>query len=68
MVKYKVYVRYNTEHRIYISANNEEEAQKKINNIKTQYEKSLVTENTERVIETENHTIEVQELKIDKEF
>jgi len=68
MVKYKVYVRYNTEHRIYISAKNEEEAQKKINNIKTQYEKSLVTENTERVIETENHTIEVQELKIDKEF
>ena len=68
MVKYKVYVRYNTEHRIYINAKNEEEAQKKINNIKTQYEKSLVTENTERVIETENHTIEVQELKIDKEF
>tara|TARA_R100001443_G_scaffold97037_1_gene103917 strand:- start:2135 stop:2341 length:207 start_codon:yes stop_codon:yes gene_type:complete len=68
MVKYKVYVRYNTEHRIYISAKNEEEAQKKINNIKTQYEKSLVTENTERVIETENHTIEVQELKIDKKF
>ena len=68
MVKYKVYVRYNTEHRIYISAMNEEEAQQKINNIKTQYEKSLVTENTERVIETENHTIEVQELKIDKEF
>ena len=68
MVKYKVYVRYNTEHRIYISAKNEEEAQKKINNIKTQYEKSLVTENTERVIETENHTIEVQELKDDEEF
>jgi len=68
MVKHKVYVRYNTEHRIYINAKNEEEAQKKINNIKKQYEKFLVTENTEKIIESESHTIEVQELKDDEEF
>ena len=68
MVKYKVYVRYNTEHRIYITAKNKEEAQKKINNIKKQYEKFLVIENTEKIIESESHTIEVQELKIDKKF
>ena len=68
MVKYKVYVRWNTEHRMYITAKNEEEAQKKINNIKSRYEKSLVAENTERLIETESHTIEVQELNSDKEF
>ena len=68
MVKYKVYVRYNIEHRMYVTAENEEEAQKKINNIKSRYEKSLVAENTERLIETESHTIEVQELKNDEEF
>ena len=68
MVKYKVYVRYNIEHRMYITADKEEEAQKKINNIKSRYDKYLVVENTERLIETESHTIEVQELNSDKEF
>tara|TARA_Y100001951_G_C11208507_1_gene221516 strand:+ start:216 stop:428 length:213 start_codon:yes stop_codon:yes gene_type:complete len=67
MVKYKVYVRYNIEHRMYVTAENEEEAQKKINNIKKQYEKFLVIENTEKIIESESHTIEVQELKDDED-
>ena len=68
MVKYKVYVRYNTEHRIYINAKNEEEAQKKINNIKKQYEKFLVPKNIEKIVESEDYNIQVEELKIDKEF
>ncbi len=73
MVKYKVYVRCNTEYRIYVTAKDEDEAQKIINNVKSDFTKPLISDNhkpknVEKIVESEDYNIQVEELKIDKEF
>ena len=73
MVKYKVYVRCNTEYRIYVTAKDEDEAQEIINKIKIDFTKPLISDNhkpknVEKIVESEDFNIQVEELKIDKEF